>query len=227
MENKNHINWVTFLLAWVAGYCDTVTFVSGDSIFSAHVTGNFIVFAAQTVTGGSADSWVKLLTFPVFVSAVIIGGWIANDPQKRYKLLLTEGILLLVSGIAAVMLPLLGYVEGKLCTYLIVMIVVFGMGLQNAFGRLFAKETHGPTTMMTGNVTQASLDIGNLLRGGFFTESIAWQSLKKQGYTIGGFLTGCLLGAVFSKIWGLPVIFLPGVFLLVCYRMGTKSNLVE
>jgi len=227
MENKNHINWVTFLLAWVAGYCDTVTFVSGDSIFSAHVTGNFIVFAAQTVTGGSTDSWVKLLTFPIFVSAVIIGGWIANDPQKRYKLLLTEGILLLLSGIAAVILPLLGYVEGKLCTYLIVMIVVFGMGLQNAFGRLFAKETHGPTTMMTGNVTQASLDIGNLLRGGFFTESIAWQSLKKQVYTIGGFLIGCLLGAVFSKIWGLPVIFLPGVFLLICYRMSTKSNPVE
>jgi len=227
MENKNHINWVTFLLAWVAGYCDTVTFVSGDSIFSAHVTGNFIVFAAQTVTGGSTDSWVKLLTFPIFVSAVIIGGWIANDPQKRYKLLLTEGILLLLSGIAAVILPLLGYVEGKLCTYLIVMIVVFGMGLQNAFGRLFAKETHGPTTMMTGNVTQASLDIGNLLREGFFTESIAWQSLKKQVYTIGGFLIGCQLGAVFSKIWELPVIFLPGVFLLICYRMSTKSNPVE
>ena len=43
------------------------------------------------------------------------------------------------------------------------MLTVFALALQNTFGRLFPKETHGPTTMMTGNVTQASLDLGNLL----------------------------------------------------------------
>jgi len=41
--NKN-INRFTLLLALVA---DTATFMGANGTFSAHVTGNFIVFAAQ------------------------------------------------------------------------------------------------------------------------------------------------------------------------------------
>jgi len=44
--NKN-INRFTLLLALVAGYSDTATFMGANGTFSAHVTGNFIVFAAQ------------------------------------------------------------------------------------------------------------------------------------------------------------------------------------
>ncbi|MET1057588.1 MAG: DUF1275 family protein, partial [Pedobacter sp.] len=53
MEEKQDKIWfVTLLLTIIAGYCDTVTFVAADKIFSAHVTGNFIVFAYQLVKGG-------------------------------------------------------------------------------------------------------------------------------------------------------------------------------
>jgi len=64
---QHNINWVTFLLAWVAGFCDTTTFVAGDSVFSAHVTGNFIVFAAQVASENNPiSSWLKLLTFQLW-----------------------------------------------------------------------------------------------------------------------------------------------------------------
>lgn len=223
-EQKHSINWVTFLLASVAGYCDTATFVSGDSIFSAHVTGNFIVFAAQISAGsGSATAWIKLITFPVFVIAVMAGGWLAEKSEKKYRLLLVEGIILIACGMAAFFLPIFTSLEEKMMTYFIVMVTVLGMGLQNAFGKLFAKETHGPTTMMTGNVTQAALDLGNILRKGSIGSELSVASLKKQTVTIGGFLAGCIIGALLSRWVGLSAMIIPGVAIVVCYLQGETS----
>src|SRR5690554_639622 len=39
-------DWVMFLFPRAAGCADTTTFVAGDSIFSADVTGNFIAFTS-------------------------------------------------------------------------------------------------------------------------------------------------------------------------------------
>ncbi|MBV8253324.1 MAG: DUF1275 domain-containing protein [Chitinophaga sp.] len=225
-EQKHSINWVTFLLAWVAGYCDTATFVSGDSIFSAHVTGNFIVFAAQVSSGNtSATAWIKLITFPIFVIAVMIGGWLVEKSPKKYRILLVEGLILLFCGLAAFLLPIFTTWEEKLVTYLIVMVTVLGMGLQNAFGKLFAKETHGPTTMMTGNVTQAALDLGNIIRKGISGNEISLSSLNKQFVTIGGFLAGCFIGALLSRWVGLSALMIPGVAIVACYLQGEASAL--
>lgn len=221
---QHSINWVTFLLAWVAGYCDTATFVSGDSIFSAHVTGNFIVFAAQVSSGStSGAAWIKLLTFPVFVIAVMAGGWLAEKSTKKYRILLAEGIILTACGTAAFFLPILTSLEEKPVTYLIVMVTVLGMGLQNAFGKLFAKETHGPTTMMTGNVTQAALDLGTVIRKGRLGNELSVSSLKKQAVTIGGFLAGCVIGAVVARWVGLSAIIIPGIAIVICYLQGEMS----
>lgn len=220
-EPKHSISWVTFLLAWVAGYCDTATFVSGDSIFSAHVTGNFIVFAAQVTAGQtSAMAWIKLITFPVFVIAVMIGGWLAERSKRPYCILLVEGIILTVCGVAAFILPMLKGVDEKLIGYLIVMVTVLGMGLQNAFGKLYAKETFGPTTMMTGNVTQAALDLGSIIRKGRSGNELAVSSFGKQTIVIGGFLAGCIIGALFSRWIGLSALMIPGVAIVVCYLQG-------
>lgn len=208
------------MLATVAGYCDIVTFISAGSIFSAHVTGNFITFAYQIVKGSDAQAWIKLLTFPVFVISVIIGGRIAAQSVNRYKLLLIEGILLLLGGViseACIRIPGLIWE-----TYVVVMMVVFAMGLQNAFGKLYAKETYGPTTMMTGNVTQASLDLGNAISSKF-KDAISMQSLKKQCVTIVGFLLGCLGGALLAKSFGLSVILLPGAGMIICYLTTDKD----
>jgi uncharacterized membrane protein YoaK (UPF0700 family) len=221
MENQKSIGFVTLLLSVVAGYCDTVTFVSAGSIFSAHVTGNFIVFAYQVIKGADTYNWVKLLTFPVFIISVIIGGEIAASAFNRYKILLLEGVILLLSGfISAVFIHKPGLTWE---TYVVVMTIVFAMGLQNAFGKLYAKETFGPTTMMTGNVTQASLDLGKSICSAF-KDTISVQSLKKQSLTIGGFLFGCLSGALMAKSFGLSVIILPGVGMIACYFSTYKNT---
>ncbi|ROI00255.1 YoaK family protein [Chryseobacterium daecheongense] len=220
MELKRNIGFVTLLLTMIAGYCDTVTFVAADSVFSAHVTGNFIVFAYQFVKGSDVHAWVKLLTFPVFIIAVITGGRIAYRVTNHYTILFWEGIILLLSGAVVALFNYTG-VFTEWMMYAVAMAAVFAMGLQNAFGKLYAKETHGPTTMMTGNVTQASLDVGNLLKNGF-NDPDALASLKKQLITILGFLSGCFLGAFAGKQFGLVMLVLPGLAMIICYLYHRK-----
>ncbi|HXB94639.1 MAG TPA: YoaK family protein [Puia sp.] len=211
MIPKMKIGWFTFLLAAAAGFCDTATFVAGNETFSAHVTGNFIIFAAQAVLNGDPSAWVKLLTFPVFVLAVMTGGWLSDRAGKHYPLLLIEGIVLLLAGGLA-----FGIAANPAGNTLVVMITTFGMGLQNAFGKLFAKKTYGPTTMMTGNVTQASLDLGRLLSRRSGGDPTASESLKKHAVLLGGFLAGCLPGGLLSEKMGLEAVLAPGLIVLVC-----------
>ncbi|MET0946292.1 MAG: YoaK family protein [Flavobacterium sp.] len=220
MEIQKNIWYVTLLLTMIAGYCDTVTFVAADSIFSAHVTGNFIVFAYQIIKGSDIHAWVKLLTFPVFILAVIVGGRIALKNTNHYTILFWEGIILVLSGIAAYAF---GFLEmfSEWTLYGIAMTTVFAMGLQNAFGKLYSKETYGPTTMMTGNVTQASLDLGNLLKNGV-KDPETILSFKKQLVTIFGFLVGCFLGAVAGKFFGLGTLIIPGAAMIICYLYHRK-----
>lgn len=222
MEQSKNIMYVTLLLALIAGYCDTVTFVAADAIFSAHVTGNFIVFAYQIIKGSDLNAWVKLLTFPIFITAVIVGGWIAGRSEYKYKILLWEGIVLAVSGLGAYIFSFLG-IFTIWPTYLIAMLVVFAMGLQNAFGKIYSKETYGPTTMMTGNVTQAALDLGNGFKTRFKDLAVT-SSLRKQFITISGFLAGCFLGAVAGKFWGLGTVLIPGLAMIVCYLKNRKTT---
>jgi len=207
MDSGKSVALATLILTAVAGFCDTATFVAGNAIFSAHVTGNFVVFAAQVARGQDASAYIKLITFPVFIVAVITGGWLI---RKQYPILMIQGWLLVLTGIMAWQAPLWG-------TTGIVMMTVFAMGLQNAFGKTFAKATHGPTTMMTGNVTQASLDLGTLIFNSGTDKAATYQSLKRIGITIGGFLIGCVSGALLGKYIGLACLVLPGVAMLLCY----------
>jgi uncharacterized membrane protein YoaK (UPF0700 family) len=215
---RPNVGWATFLLAMVAGFCDTATFVGGESIFSAHVTGNFILFAAQFASESkNAGAWARLLTFPVFVLAVMTGGWVAGRAKRKNSILLVEGIVLTLAGIAAILFPVLKGPDTQLTIYLVVLTTTFGMGLQNAFGKLFVKATYGPTTVMTGNVTQAALDLGKLIRGRGNAEEELRTRFKRQRVTIGAFLTGCVVGGVLTIRMGLGTIIIPGLAITICY----------
>jgi len=221
MEDKK-IWSVTLILTVIAGYCDSITFVAADKIFSAHVTGNFIVFAYQLIQGGDGDAWIKLLTFPVFIVAVMTGGWIVTRFINKHTLLYGEGIILIVGGAIAYSL---GYLPNREVTwpmYLVTMMIVFAMGLQNAYGKLFPKDTFGPTTMMTGNVTQLSLDLKGLLFSGFRDVDYL-KAFKHSLITVSGFLIGCYFGAYVGKLFGLVGVVLPGIAMMICYYYSRSA----
>ena len=212
MDQQNAIRNFTLLLSIIAGFCDTLTFVTSNE-FSAHVTGNFIVFAYDIIKHADGESWMKLLSFPVFVAAIITGGWIIGKLSGKYSILIFEGIILLISGVT--MLAIKHFdIDSIWLRHGIILPIVFAMGLQNAFGKRFSKDTYGPTTMMTGNVTQAALDLWEVIKDKFKND-VALKSLKNQSYTIGGFLVGCLIGAVAGEVIGLSAALLPGIVLLI------------
>jgi uncharacterized membrane protein YoaK (UPF0700 family) len=212
METEKLIRNTTLLLCFAAGFCDTLTFVAAGELFSAHVTGNFIVFAYDLIKHDNPHSWQKLLTFPVFVLAVMLGGRIAKKSTNMYTLLILEGLLLLVSGILSAV-PVNSELDKGWQVQLIVMGIVIAMAFQNTFGKLYNKATYGLTTVMTGNVTQASLDLikGLTARP---ADPETWISFKKQVTLIIGFLVGCVAGALMAKQYGLVSALLPGVMML-------------
>ena len=220
MGSSNHTQLTTLVLTLVGGYCDTVTFVAADKIFSAHVTGNFVVFAYQLINGGDAMAWIKLATFPVFIFSVMAGGWLSARSHKKNTVLFVEAILLFVAGLLAIVLPIQ---SSQTWMYSIVMLIVFALGMQNAFGKLFAKETYGPTTIMTGNVTQASLDLCVLIANKF-KKTDNPISLGKQLITLSGFFIGCLSGAFLGKQLGLSSVVFAGILMLICYFLSKNND---
>lgn len=213
---KKNIGYLTVLLSAIAGYCDTVTFVAADNIFSAHVTGNFIVFAYQIINGNDVNARLRLLTFPIFILSIVAAGWIAKKAKNRkYELLYWEGIILTVTGITTYILKV-GELLTEEMTFVLAMFFVFAMGFQNAFGKIYSSETFGPTTMMTGNVTQLSLELGNFYKS-FFKEYSIGNKFLKQLITVTGFLAGCLIGAVAAKYISLGAAIFPGLILVVYY----------
>jgi uncharacterized membrane protein YoaK (UPF0700 family) len=221
MEQQKSMVFITILLALTAGYCDTVTFVSAGELFSAHVTGNFIVFAYDLIKHADTVSWLKLLSFPVFIIAVIIGGIIASRSITASNILMLEGVILTLTGITYLALLPAELILHHWINFSLAMCIVFAMGLQNAFGKIYPKETYGPTTMMTGNVTQAALDLGKM-----FNSKVEDFSTKASFYhdsiTIVSFLAGCVFGGILGKGIGLTAVSIPGAVMII-YATGIRK----
>jgi uncharacterized membrane protein YoaK (UPF0700 family) len=201
----------SLILALVAGFCDTATFTAANQLFSAHVTGNFIVFAYDLVKGADAETWIKLISVPVFIAAVMTAGWMAPRLGNDYRLLFIEGIILFGAGVLTIGLS---YFNLQVAWWSAVMpfVIVWAMGIQNAFGRLYSKAVYAQTTVMTGNVTQVTLDLSKLLfsRNG----DVSAQNVRRQIGIVVLFLAGCVIGAIVASGFGLWTVLFPGILLV-------------
>lgn len=185
----------TPLLAAVAGYVDTLGFVALFGLFTAHVTGNFVLIGAELARPGHGVL-LKLLAFPAFVGAVVLARLIALACEKRQRssqpwLLGAQALLLaafMAAGLAAA--PVLQadapWVLFAGC------LGAAAMGVQNATGRLpLAKLT--PHTVMTGNVTQLVIDGTDALLGR--AEPGTRERLRKLLWPVLAFGAGAVAGA--------------------------------
>jgi uncharacterized membrane protein YoaK (UPF0700 family) len=223
------ITVTSIILSFVAGYADTSTFFGADGLFSAHITGNFVVFAYDIASNQISSSWIKLMSFPVFILAVIFSTLIFGDANiyKRAanKLLIMEGCLLLIAG---GMTYFYKYENIAFILKVIVpMLVVFALGMQNAYGRLSAKEVLAPTTVMTGNVTQWFIDMTN-----YFTRSEQRQQefiarIFNGMYVIFPFLIGCISGGLVTKSMGLSSTVFIGILVLIASRNRTDPGHIQ
>ncbi|WNZ24927.1 DUF1275 domain-containing protein [Leptolyngbya sp. NK1-12] len=156
-----------FLLSWVAGFVDTSAFIILFGIFTAHVTGNIALAGSSFVSSDEKTTITRLLMLPTFVVAVALTSLLARYARHKkwpvFAVLLTaEAIALtgfLIIGTSLSPALMLDVQEEYILP--IGMAGVVAMAIQNGL----MKEAKGvfksyiPTTVMTGNTTQLTIDM--------------------------------------------------------------------
>lgn len=216
---------LTFWLSLVSGYVDTAGFIALGGIFTAHVTGNFVLAGASLTRAESHGVVSKLAMFPIFVIAVSLSAIVARRVSSKnplFLLMLLEAAFLLVfsfgeslCGLSRTAIPN----EAQLITA--GTSGVIAMAIQNAFMRLHLSK-FAPTTVMTGNVTQFAMDLLRPLSEEARAERR--QRLQKFGAVLLGFLLGAVTGAILVARLGLLSVILPALIVLLLAIQTRSGN---
>lgn len=189
-------------LGLVAGYVDTAGFVALFGLFTAHVTGNFVLIGTEIArhTGGHV-LLLKFLAIPAFAAGVVAArlldfrcARLAHNPAR--PLLLMQLVLLtgfMVAGLAASPIDDARAPLVLLCG----MLGAAGMGVHNAAGKLeFARLA--PTTVMTGNVTGILIDATDMATGR--ATGAVRERFVKFFWPVLAFAIGCVAGGT-AYVW--------------------------
>jgi uncharacterized membrane protein YoaK (UPF0700 family) len=205
---------VPALLSFNGGFVDTAGFLGLQGLFTAHVTGNFVTLAA-TLVMGTHGVIAKLLALPEFVIVVALArvagaAFRARGLPALRILLVAKVCFLLAFFVLAVALG--PFPDSDVPAALLTGFAgVAGMAVQNAVQRVHFANIP-PTTLMTGNTTQAVLDAVDLIRGVEGDNAPAVRA--RFGRTLRGivwFAGGCAVAAVLYYWFGFWCLAVPVV----------------
>lgn len=202
------------LLSVVAGLTDVTTFVLLHGVFSAHITGNLVVLAAD-IAAGRPMGLTGLLAIPCFVvTAAVVTAVTTRStcPASDWAgpLLIVQAVLLTAAAAVGIGCTVstrpdsaVGVVTGLLA--------VAAMAVQNAL--LHVVFAHSPTTaVMTGNVVGATVaGVRLLVRRATPVPDPDRDAWRRTWPLIVGFLLACLVGglacyAVADRAAALPML---------------------
>jgi uncharacterized membrane protein YoaK (UPF0700 family) len=189
---------VSTLLAFTAGFVDTCGFILLFSLFTAHVTGNFLLIGAS-LAAPRPGILARLLAFPAFILVVAVTQYFllrckrsGRDPALP-ALIAEAAFLALFLGVGVWGSPVED--ADSAITVTIGMLGVAAMAVQNAASTsVFA--AYAPTTIMTGNVTRAVMDAVEVVLGP--DAAPAKARLRKMLPPIFGFALGAIAGGLGS-----------------------------
>jgi uncharacterized membrane protein YoaK (UPF0700 family) len=212
------------LLSVNGGYVDSAGFLALQGLFSSHVTGNFVTLGAALVLGTSGVV-AKLMALPLFCLVValvrVLGYALAPHAPSQLRALLSVKFVLLLTA-AALAVRLGPFPNGDVWQALLTgMMLVCAMALQNAVQRLYLGAMP-PTTIMTGNTTQAMIDVVDLLRGLAPADPVR-RRLADMAANILAFAIGCATAAllfVYLRMWCFAV---PPLLALVAITRARDS----
>jgi uncharacterized membrane protein YoaK (UPF0700 family) len=153
------------LLSFNAGFVDTTGFLGLQGLFLAHITGNFVTLAA-TLVMGTHGVIAKILVLPEFILIVGLGRLIGLRMKTRGRPVLRVALSAMMCALFAFFA--LAVVFGPFpnsdapLALLTAFAGITAMAMQNAVQRVHFSDMP-PTTLMTGNITQAILDGDALL----------------------------------------------------------------
>ncbi|ABE36115.1 hypothetical protein DR64_8237 [Paraburkholderia xenovorans LB400] len=154
------------ILAAIAGYVDTLGFVALFGVFTAHVTGNFVLIGAE-VAGFGQRAFMKLMALPAFIAGVVVSSVLlrsmqgATPSRAACVLYAVQAALTLAFCLAGVGVSPVVHADGA-SVIVCGMVGAAAMGVQNAHSRLVSRPGM-PDTVMTGNVTQVVPDMTDML----------------------------------------------------------------
>ena len=202
---------VPALLSFNGGFVDTAGFLGLQGLFTAHVTGNFVTLAA-TLVMGTHGVIAKLLALPEFIIVVAVARLAGSALRARELpalpiLLAAKVCFLLAFFVLAVVFGPFPDSDAP-AALLTAFAGVAGMAVQNAVQRVHLVSIP-PTTLMTGNTTQAVLDVVDLLWGAKRDETPALRGrFTRTLRSIVWFAGGCAAAALlyyWVGFWSLAV----------------------
>jgi uncharacterized membrane protein YoaK (UPF0700 family) len=202
------------LLSFNGGFVDTAGFLGLQGLFTAHVTGNFVTLGYALVAGTHGVT-AKLIALPEFVFVVALarltGAAMRAAKLPDLKILLGVKVALLVA-FFAVAVRFGPFPDSDSPAALVTGFAgIAAMAVQNAVHRVhFA--TLPPTTLMTGNTTQATLDVVDLLSGAAGGQAAAIRLRLSRTVTgIAAFAAGCAAAAFLYALAGFWCLAVPVV----------------
>jgi uncharacterized membrane protein YoaK (UPF0700 family) len=214
------------LLGSIAGSTDTIGFLVLGGLFTAHITGNFVVLAAHLVSHGEVSAAV-ILSVPVFVAVLLLVRWLvagldALGINPLQPLLLVEGLLLAGFLAMRVLSGTPDHLNTPTATFA-GMLGVAAMAVQNAVGQISLGTPS--TTAMTANVARFALDVGEFFVTRTHHDRNWWRSRMRQAGPLAGFAIGCGLGAACEAAFNQWSLALPVALTVFALAMSLTLNL--
>ncbi|MBB5369991.1 MULTISPECIES: YoaK family protein [unclassified Janthinobacterium] len=223
---RSHVQGIG--LGFLAGYVDTLGFVALFGLFTAHVTGNFVLIGAILAKDAHGSIALKLLAFPAFILGVAAARLLTVAAERRgggalRLALLMEWVLLagcMVCGMQAG--PLTEMTQADALAMAAGLFGATAMGAHSAISRLQLSHL-APTSMMTGNVTQLVIDTVDVLRGA--GDATTRARCVKCLWPLLGFAAGAGIAAFAYLALGFAALAVPLVILAVLIAMEpARSN---
>ncbi|MET0591332.1 MAG: YoaK family protein [Polyangiaceae bacterium] len=209
---------VSTLFGAIAGYVDTVSFLALFGMFTAHITGDLVVSLAELPQGSVAT---RVTMLPIFMISVAVTTVFARatrryDQAPLFPLLALMTASLLVFGATGIILQPFMTSQNNWAVSIVGATGVGAMAVQNMIMR-DALKSWTPTTIMTGNLTQVTIQLVELAfatreRDGETRDRIrkkAVARLVKFGLPLIGFVAGAASGAAMARLYGFWSVALP------------------
>ena len=207
-------------MGFLAGYVDTLGFISLFGLFTAHVTGNFVLIAVSLADPAQTPSLLKLLAFPAFILGVAAARLLVAGCERRGKAAVKPSYLLqlvlLLGFMACGMLaePVGASADGGAGALAMAagLLGAAAMGAHSAASKLLLSNL-APTSMMTGNVTQLVIDTVDRLRGA--ADAATRARCAKFFWPVLAFALGCGAAAFAYLAFGFVALAVPVAILVL------------
>jgi uncharacterized membrane protein YoaK (UPF0700 family) len=215
MSEQNHSRVQGVALGFLAGYVDTLGFLALFGLFTAHVTGNFILIGAALADPGRGAVLLKFLAFPAFIAGVAVARILIVVVERRGAVALRPALLLQLVLLAGFMAcGVAASPVGERASLLAMTAGLLGaaaMGVHSATSRLLLSHL-APTSMMTGNVTQIVIDLVDAVRGA--NDPGLSARCSKFIWPLVAFAVGCIAAAFGFRWFGFVALVIPVLILL-------------